>query len=244
MRPVNLIPKEERIGTQKPLRSGPTAYIIVGALVAALLGVTMLVVTSGQINELKSEIATVERETTAAEAKASELAAYVTFQSVREQRVATVTSLANSRFDWERVMRELALILPDDVMLTALTASATPGTTPAGGGNVALRSSIAGPALEITGCAGDQDGVAGFIQAVKDIDGATRVAVPSSTEGDTQTAESGSASASQGCTNSDLSANFQMVIAFDAAPASSVASEAAPEVIPSSSPESEATAAE
>ena len=29
-----------------------------------------------------------------------------------EQRVATVTSLADSRFDWERVMRELALILP------------------------------------------------------------------------------------------------------------------------------------
>ena len=32
--------------------------------------------------------------------------------------MATVTSLADSRFDWERVMRELSLVLPADVWLT------------------------------------------------------------------------------------------------------------------------------
>ena len=44
MRPANLIPKEERTGGRRPMRSGPVAYVVVGALVAALLGVTALVV--------------------------------------------------------------------------------------------------------------------------------------------------------------------------------------------------------
>jgi Tfp pilus assembly protein PilN len=242
VRPVNLIPNEERLGTRPPMRSGPTAYIVVGALVAALLGITALVVANNRIDSLKGEATQVEREVAVAEAKARELAAYTQFHSVREQRVATVTSLADSRFDWERVMRELALVLPGDVVLTDLTASASPGVAPAGGEGVALRSAIAGPALSLTGCARGQEGVAGFVQAVKDIDGVTRVAVPSSTQGDAQTAETDSA-ATVGCGGGSLSALFQMVVAFDAAPVAATTGEPVPEVAPSS-PESEATTEE
>ena len=45
MRPVNLIPPEQRRGEQAPLRTGPLPYIVVGALVAVLVGVTALVLT-------------------------------------------------------------------------------------------------------------------------------------------------------------------------------------------------------
>ena len=68
-----------------------------------------------------------EGEDAAAAAKATRLAAYTQFRQLSEQRVATVQSLADSRFDWERVMRELALILPGDVWLVNLTATAAPG---------------------------------------------------------------------------------------------------------------------
>jgi Tfp pilus assembly protein PilN len=240
VRPVNLIPKEERLGTRPPMRSGPTAYIVVGALVAALLGITALVVTNDRIDGLHGEAAQIEGEVATAEAKARELAAYTQFHSVREQRVATVTSLADSRFDWERVMRELALVLPDDVLLTNLSASASPGVTPPGGESVALRGAVAGPALALNGCARDQEGVAGLVQAMKDIDGVTRVAVPSSTEGEAEGAETDSAG-SAGCAGSELGAQFQMVVAFDAAPVAATGVEALPEVAPSS-PESETSA--
>ena len=36
------------------------------------------------------------------------------------------TSLAQSRFDWERVLRELAIVIPEDVWLTNLTATVSP----------------------------------------------------------------------------------------------------------------------
>jgi Tfp pilus assembly protein PilN len=239
MRPVNLIPSEDRPGSRRPTRSGPVAYIVVAALVLVLLGVTALVVTNNQISERKDEIAQIEGEVLEAEAKAQSLSAYVQFHSVREQRVATVTSLADSRFDWERVMREMALILPGDVWLTNLTATASPTVAPDGGATVALRASIPGPALALVGCARSQQAVAGFVRALRDIEGVTRVGVQASSLGGA-TAASDSAGGST-CQTHDFIAQFQMVVAFDAAPppAETGTAPVAPETTESSEPEAE-----
>ena len=45
-----------------------------------------------------------------------------------------------------------------------------------------------GPALEVNGCATGQDAVAGFVTALKDIDGVTRVGVESSELGEEEDA--------------------------------------------------------
>jgi Tfp pilus assembly protein PilN len=214
MRPVNLIPREERPGERRPLRGGPLAYIVVGALAAALLGVTVLVLTGNQIADRESELAQLQSETAAVETEARALDAYTQFHQLTAQRIATVTSLADSRFDWERVMRELALVLPGDVWLTNLTATASPAVAPEGAASVALRSSVPGPALELVGCAPSQDAVAGFVKALEDIDGVTRVGVPASSLPSGST-EGGTASS---CQTRDFIAQFQMVVAFDAAP--------------------------
>src|SRR6476469_7527716 len=126
MRPVNLLPPVQRRGAQAQLRTGPLPYMVLGALTLALIGVALLVTTNNHISESKAEIAQLKREDAAAEAKAKRLAAYAQFRTLAEQRVATVESLADSRFDWERVMHELSLVLPTNVWLTALSASATP----------------------------------------------------------------------------------------------------------------------
>lgn len=223
MRPVNLIPPEERRGEQAPLRSGPLAYVVVGVLVAALAGVTALVLTNNEIAEHETEIAKLEREDAAAATKAERLAAYTQFQSLSEQRVATVASLADSRFDWERVMRELALVLPNDVWLVGLTASATPGSGGGGGGG-GLRGSAPGPALELSGCAKGQTGVAGFVTALKDIEGVTRVGVQSSelpdegNSGDSGGGGGGGDSGGDECRTRKSIAKFEIVASFDAAP--------------------------
>jgi Tfp pilus assembly protein PilN len=230
MRPVNLIPPEERPGERKPMRGGPLAYIVVGALAAAVIGVAVLAVTSNQISDSKAEIAKLEDEQSAVEAQAQALDAYTQFHAVSEQRAATVTSLADSRFDWQRVMRELALILPGDVWLTNLTGTASPGVAVDGAASVSLRSETAGPALELTGCASSQDSVAGFVQALKEIDGVTRVGVQASALGASGSSSS-SAGSSSTCQTRDFIAQFQMVVAFDAAPVASETGEST-EVVP------------
>ena len=221
MRPVNLIPPERRRGAPAPLRPGPIPYIVIGALVAVLAGVALLVITGNQISERESEVAQLKREDAAAQDQARRLAAYTQFQTLHEQRVATITSLADSRFDWERVMRELALVLPRDVWLTELNASAS-STAETGGGDSSLRGSIPGPALAMEGCAAGQESVAGFVTALKDIDGVTRVGVESSELNDEEegTASSGGGDSDSGseCRTRKFIAKFSIVVAFDAAP--------------------------
>jgi Tfp pilus assembly protein PilN len=225
MRPVNLIPSEERVGERRPMRGGPLAYVVVAALALAVIGVTALVITGNQISDRKDEIAQLEEEKTTVEARANALDAYTQFHSVQQARLATVASLAQSRFDWERVMRELALVLPGDIWLTNLTGTAAPGVSVEGASSIGLRSEVAGPALEVTGCGTGQEAVAGFVQALKEIDGVTRVGVQSSQRGESG-GGSGSASASN-CKTRDFIAQFQIVVAFDAAPVPVVGSGAA-----------------
>lgn len=206
MRPVNLIPPDMRRGDSAPLRTGPLAYIVLGALALALLGVTMLVLTSNEVAEKKNELVTLKREDASAKARAEELAPYAEFQAMSQQRVETVASLADTRFDWPRVMRELALVLPDDVLLSGLSAGV--------GGEGEGLAGVTGPSLELTGCTSGQDSVARFVTSLKDIDGVTRVGLESSAVGGG--AESGEGSA--GCSAGGFDAQFKLVVAFDAAP--------------------------
>jgi Tfp pilus assembly protein PilN len=244
VRPVNLIPPEERAGARKPMRGGPLAYIIVGALAAAVIGVATLAVTSNKISDSKAEIARLEEERTTVEARAQALDAYTQFHLLQEQRTATIASLADSRFDWQRVMHELSLILPANVWLTNLSGTASPGVSVNGSAGSSLRSLIPGPALELNGCAKSQDAVAGFIQALKEIDGVTRVGVQSSAVSSGSGEMSGGTSS---CQTRDFIAQFQMVAAFDAAPVTSTtgeSTEAVPpptETVPASSEEAGAT---
>jgi Tfp pilus assembly protein PilN len=250
MRPVNLIPVEERRGEHAPMRTGPVPYLLVGALVAALVGVTALVLTSNQIADRKSEVTQLKREDAAATARAERLAPYTQFRSLQEQRVATVASLADSRFDWERVMRELSLILPRDVWLVSLDATVSPeassGASGSSGSSGAdLRSSAPGPALEIDGCASGQEAVAGFVTALKDIDGVTRVGVQSSElseEAEGAGASGGGGSGNNDCRTRAFIAKFQIVAAFDAAPvATTDSAEAAPVAAPTETTETAST---
>jgi Tfp pilus assembly protein PilN len=209
MRPINLIPAELRRGDHAPLRTGPLAYIVIGALALAVLGLALLVMAGNDISERKAEVTQLHREDAIANARAERLAPYTRFAALTEQRVATVRELADSRFDWERVMRELALILPHDVWLTSLDANATSAGSEGNSGGVV------GPSLELSGCAGGQDAVAGFVTALKDIEGATRVGLESSTVGE---GGGGGGNGGEGCESRDFIAQFQLIVAFDAAP--------------------------
>jgi Tfp pilus assembly protein PilN len=241
VRPVNLIPKEERRGHLAPLRSGPLAYFVLGALVAALAGVILLVVTGNEISDSRAELANVEAQTSAAKAKAAKLAPFTAFHLLQQQRTETISNLADSRFDWERVMRQLALILPRDVWLTSLTGTATPEVQVNGGAGIAMRQSIPGPALEMVGCAAGQEGVAKFVAELKDIDGVTRVGLQSSELpiGESSGGSgSESASASGNCQVSKGIAEFRLVVAFDAAPIPTVGSGEGTEEVVEPAPES------
>jgi Tfp pilus assembly protein PilN len=230
MRPVNLIPPDERRGDSAPLRTGSLVYVLVAGLALLLLGVVAVALTSKQIHDRESQRATLQQELDRQTAKANSLAAFTSFRTVQEQRSATVTSLAQSRFDWQRVLHELSLVLPSAVHLTTLTGTVSPDVTLDGGGEVTLRGAIAGPALEIVGCAPGQDAVASFVAALEDIDGVTRVGLDSSAiDSADSTGTAASPSASGGATQCNAgprTANFKIVAAFEQVPTPSTATTA------------------
>jgi Tfp pilus assembly protein PilN len=227
MRPINLIPPESRRGASAPMRTGPLPYLVLGALALVLAGVALYVLAGNTVSDREAEVARLQREDAQAAAKAQRLAAFTQFREMQLARTETIRSLADSRFDWERVMRELALILPQDAWLVNLSASVSPQSE-AGEGGGGLRAAVPGPALELKGCAAGQEAVAGFVTALKDIDGVTRVGVESSELGDSEdvNAGGGEEGANEDCRTRAFIAQFSIVVAFDAAPVPPSAEEA------------------
>jgi Tfp pilus assembly protein PilN len=242
MRPVNLIPPDERRGDRTAMRTGVLPYILLGGLTLALLGVIVLTFTSKQISDRKHEVAVLTQQEQEAAAKAQSLQAFTNFRTVQENRQASVSSLAQSRFDWQRVLDELARVIPPDVWLVQLAGTVNPAVQLENSPQIALRQGVAGPALEIVGCAPSQDAVAGLVSDLQDIDGVTRVGVQSSelpsndTSSGGATVSSGSSSgSSEDCQTRDFIAKFEIVVAFDAVPTPGTASSAP--AVPSSAPQ-------
>ena len=235
MRPVNLIPQDQRRGERGTSRTGQAPYALLGVLGLVLAGVVALVLTGAQIDERKAEVATLEQREQVATARAEALRPYVDFATLAATREQTVDQLANSRFDWERVLSELALVLPSDVWLTSLTGTVSPAVEVQGATGVEARAEIPGPALELVGCAASQEGVANLISTLRDIDGVTRVGLDSSARPDAGSGGSTGEAAAGGsgdddCRTRDFITQFHIVLAFDAATAAvgSTESEAPP----------------
>lgn len=212
MRPVNLIPPESRRGTRAPLRAGIASYGVVAVLAIAVVALTAIVLTGNTVSEREQELAQLEARKAEVTAQAQALSPYVEFAALRQQRQLTIQSLAESRFDWERVLRELSLILPADVWLIRVSGSASPDALVEGLEDT-LRAGAAGPALSLIGCGASQDAVARFAAALEDIDGVTRVGIAKAQR------PTGAATPSEDdCRTKDFISRFEITAAFDEVP--------------------------
>src|SRR4051795_4097711 len=166
MKAVNLLPEKHR--PRKPSGGGgKSGYVALGVLGALLVGVLVYVLTLNSINDSKTKITEATAEAARLNEQANSLGPYGDFAKIKAERVASVKQLAQGRFDYERMVRELAHVLPNDVWLVDATASsagdpnATPGsptaTPPATG---AAAGPGVGPSLTLKGCARDQSQVA------------------------------------------------------------------------------------
>lgn len=230
MKAVNLIPVEERRGAAGG--TGTPTYGLLGLLCLLVVAVTAWVVLSNQIGERKAEIAREQGKATAAQSRAASLKPYVAFSELSQKRVQTVTQLAQTRFDWEGTMRDLAHVVGGNVWITTFTGTVAPGVSVGGssgggggGTSTTVRSALSAPAVELSGCATSNAEVARFLSRLRAMNGVTRVTITNSVKSDTATAPSapapggaaGGASTSSGsdCTEgSDRYPVFGLVVFF------------------------------
>ena len=202
MRPVNLLPQNDRAARPAEGLSG-SAYAVLGVLGVLLLAVTAFVLTQNQVNERSTQIAEAEAESQQATQRVASLGAFGSFATIKQQREDSVQELAKARFDWERFMRELALVLPSgtsllDATATTNVASATPGAAPAAPAAPATGQAATPttPTVKLTGCALSQPHVATLLVRLRKLGGATEVALTESVEEESGAGGSASADSS------------------------------------------------
>jgi Tfp pilus assembly protein PilN len=162
MRAVNLLPKE--FAARKSLREEDPAVVVGSALAVVVLialGASFLVAQSKANTQQKrltaarlelGKFSQKNNSTPRVKTPAVPITPIVPPPSVVGQEavwLSSVTSTLSQRIAWDRVLREVSLVMPDDVTLSSLTmtAPAAPGAIPTGPAGAGQGFVIAGSAF-------------------------------------------------------------------------------------------------
>ena len=193
MRPVNLLPQKHR-PRQANGGSSRSSYVVLGVLGLFLLAAVGYVMQANKITQGKDDIAVAQQKTAEARARAQQLGPFGNFAAIKEQRVASVRQLAESRFDWERSVRELSHILPEGVWLRDFDASVAPGST----GGSASSGAWTGPSIKLHGCAQKQPQIAVLLVRLREMQGVHDVRLADSTRGEDKKQDAGAGAGATG----------------------------------------------
>ncbi|HEV8249702.1 MAG TPA: PilN domain-containing protein [Gaiellaceae bacterium] len=177
MRAVNLLPKDETQRSRKQT-SWPVVIGLAGsAVVIAALGAGLLQ-TRGAVSERQDELQSVSAELAAMPAAADKPADRTAeLAAERGKRAAALASAFTYHVSWDRVLRRFALVLPDDVWLTSLTAKAPKIPGP----DVVASTTDAAPSgFTITGYTYSQEGVARLLARLSVLPDLTNVQLQTS----------------------------------------------------------------
>lgn len=197
MRPVNLLPEQHRPRAATGSKAG-SSYVVLGVLGVLLMGMVAYVVTANRVTDRRTETVAAKQDVREAEAKLASLGAYGDFAQIAATRKASVETLSQQRFDWERFLRETAHLLPRTTWLTAVDASLKPENT---GAAAPAGATGTEPAATLEGCARRQSDVATLMVRLRKLHRVKDVTLDESSKGANDaapTAGSG-ATATDGC---------------------------------------------
>jgi len=182
MKAVNLIPTEQRRVQASGNRSG-SAYVLVGVLATLVVMVAAYVFTAGNVTDRENKAAAAKVQADALEAEVAQSESFTNFSEIKQTRLVSVSTIAETRFDWERMLRELSRAMPAGSWLQSSDAnvagdsagSATPGAS--------TTAAPAGPSANLTGCTPNQADVARMLVRLRQMHRVTDVVLnQSSTE--------------------------------------------------------------
>jgi type IV pilus assembly protein PilM len=184
------------------------------ALVAAV--VVYLVIVSNQVSAGRERVGALAGALTQAERHAAALKPYHDFASTTIARRETVASVAGTRFNWDRTLRQLAKVSPRGVWLTSAKGTLTPTTQIDGGASDGdtggLRAVVSAPALELAGCATRQRSVPAYMDRLYHLTGVTDV-------GFSRSERVGKTGSGLACGEGANGVRFSLVAYFEPSPA-------------------------
>jgi Tfp pilus assembly protein PilN len=123
VRAINLLPRDDARGPQKR-QWIVLVPVVLAVLLAAVLSATFLSA-SGKVKDKQAELATLQDELHAIPTPdASRVKTQSALAADKQARVTALSGALSRRVAWDRVFRELSLVLPDDVWLATISAKA------------------------------------------------------------------------------------------------------------------------
>jgi Tfp pilus assembly protein PilN len=179
MKAVNLIPSDQRRAKASGNVSGG-AYGVLGVLAVLLVMAVAYVMTSNSANDRQGKAEQARQEALAAESQSKQLGAFTDFASIKEQRLTSVMAAAQTRFDWERFMRELSRVMPANSWIHTTNASVSGDTS--GGNLTSTATTVPLPEANLVGCTPRQSEVARMMVRLEQMYRVTDVALNESTQ--------------------------------------------------------------
>ncbi len=127
MQAVNLLPRDDpnrRTKTNVPVVVGVAGAV----LTTALIGM-MYMSASGTVHDRQQELDTARAELAVVPPPVQQSSAQAALAAEQKARVSALSTVMSTRVAWDRVLREVTLVLPQDVWLVSLNGSSTPATT-------------------------------------------------------------------------------------------------------------------
>ena len=182
MRAFDLMPKEQtrekgtRVGLAKIAVALLALVLLAGLAAAYLYAGAGAMAKQGELDDLRAQLAELEVPAEEPAAAAPALA------GEGQARTTALSAALTIRIAWDRVLREVSLVVPEDVWLSQLSAS-TPNAAP--GGTAAAPAATTGSAspnsLSAVGFARSQESVALFLSRLESIPELTTVQLQAST---------------------------------------------------------------
>lgn len=157
MRAVNLLPRDAPVKSFAANRGVVFGGVGGAALVTAVLA-TMTLGASGAVSEKQGERDSLRAQIAAVPKPADQAGGDAQLAADRGARVGALSLALSGRVAWDRVLRQVSLVLPEDVWLTTLSA-----TAPSSGAAAAEEGAAAGSGFTLVGSTYSQDGVARFL---------------------------------------------------------------------------------
>jgi Tfp pilus assembly protein PilN len=173
MRAVNLLPRDDKRQRRQPGAVLLTA-VLGGVLVTAVLA-GLFLMTSSTVSERQSDVDALRAELAAIPPAPKAPVDSSGLETEKSQRVVVLGKALASRVAWDRILRELSLVLPEDIWLESLAANAPdPNFVPAPGAEAPKGG------VTITGYSYSHDGVARLLSRLSVLPQLDRPALGSS----------------------------------------------------------------
>ena len=131
MRAVNLLPRTAERARTEGART-PLLIAAGGAAAVTAAAVVLSLSASGAAGDRRVELAAVEEAIALVPSAGRPAVSQAVLVQERADRVAALAAALSTRIPFDRLLRELSLVLPEDAWLTGITASAPVSAAPTG----------------------------------------------------------------------------------------------------------------